>query len=45
MKKDIKGNGLMDEFVRVIEGLIYNNLLIRLDIDELLRLIDKWFRL
>lgn len=41
MKKDTKGNGSMDESVRAIEGSIYNNLLIRLDIDELSRPIDK----
>lgn len=34
----------MDEYVRATEGSIYNNLLIRLDIDELSRPIDKWPR-
>lgn len=44
MKKDTKANGSMDESVRATEGSIYNNLLIRLDIDELSRPIDKWPR-
>lgn len=44
MKKDTKGNGSMDKSVKATEGSIYNNLLIRLDIDELSRPIDKWLR-
>lgn len=34
----------MDESVRATDGSIFNNLLIRLDIDELSRPIDKWPR-